>query len=104
MNTSTNVKPSLDRWLRAYAVRSQPRDVARTFIAADPELRVAGSYPLVAGPVEHTGAPKSVTRGISGHFPIPVCLIARWAVDRRWPGRGIGSGASRRHAPHARRR
>ncbi len=38
----------LDRWLRAHAGQSQRRDLARTFVAADSELRV-GYYTLVAG-------------------------------------------------------
>jgi GNAT superfamily N-acetyltransferase len=36
-----------------------------------------------------------VTRGISRHFPIRICLIARLAVDQRWQGRGLGSAVLR---------
>jgi predicted N-acetyltransferase YhbS len=32
---------------------------------------------------------------VSRHFPIPVCLIARLAVDQSWQGRGLGSGLLR---------
>lgn len=52
-------------------------DVARTFVAADSEMRVVGYYTLVAGQVDHANASDAVSRGISPHFPIPVCLIAR---------------------------
>ena len=31
-----------------------------------------------------------VRAGVSRHFPIPVCLIARLAVDSGWQGRGLG--------------
>jgi GNAT superfamily N-acetyltransferase len=84
-------QPSLDRWLRAYAGQSQRRDVARTFVAANAELRVAGYYTLVAGQVEHAAASPPVRAGASRHFPIPICVIARLAVDRSWQGLGLGS-------------
>jgi GNAT superfamily N-acetyltransferase len=82
---------SLDRWLQAYAGQSQRRDVARTFVAADSEMRVVGYYTLVAGQVEHSAASTPVRAGVSRHFPIPICVIARLAVDRSWQGRGLGS-------------
>lgn len=83
--------PSLDHWLRAYAGQSQRRDVARTFAVADQEWRVVGYYTLVAAEVEHGAASSPVRAGVSRHFPIPVCLIARLAVDHGWQGRGLGS-------------
>lgn len=88
-------QPSLDRWLGAYAGQSQRRDVARTFVAADRDLPVAGYYTLVAGQVNHGDAPDAVSRGLSRHFTIPVCLIARLAVDIHWQGQGLGSGLLR---------
>jgi GNAT superfamily N-acetyltransferase len=88
-------QPSLDRWLHAYAGQSQRRDVARTFVASEPNQRVVAYYSLVAGQAEHAAAPAAVTRGISRHFPIPICLIARLAVDQRWQGRGLGSAVLR---------
>ncbi len=84
-------QPSLDRWLQAYAGQSQRRDVARTFVAADSEPMAVGYYTLVAGQVEHAAAPAAVRAGVFRHFPIPVCLIARLAVDQIWQGRGLGS-------------
>lgn len=83
-------QPSLDRWLPSYAGQSQRRDVARTFVAADSEERVAGYNTLVAGQVEHGAASPPVRAGVSRHFPIPICLIARLAVDESWQGRGLG--------------
>ncbi len=88
-------QPSLDRWLRAYAGQSQRRDVARTFVAGDTELRVVGYYTLVAGQMEHASAPASVRTGVSRQYPIPICLIARLAVDQRFQGHGLGSGLLR---------
>jgi predicted N-acetyltransferase YhbS len=82
--------PSLDHWLRGYAGQSQRRGVARTFVVAEQEWRVVGYYTLVAAEVEHGAASPPVRAGVSRHFPIPVCLIARLAVDSSWQGRGLG--------------
>jgi predicted N-acetyltransferase YhbS len=84
-------QPSLNRWLHSYAGQSQRRDVARTFVVTDQQFNVVAYYTLVAGQVEHPAATLSVSRGTSGHFPIPVCLLARLAIDNSWQGRGIGS-------------
>jgi GNAT superfamily N-acetyltransferase len=83
-------RESLDRWLRAYASQSQRRDAARTFVTADNGGRVLGYYTLVAGQIEHQGATESVRRGMSRHFPIPVAIIARLAVDETQQGKGLG--------------
>jgi GNAT superfamily N-acetyltransferase len=88
-------QPSLDRRLRAYAGQSQRRDVARSFVVADTDHRVVGYYTLVAGQMEHASAPASVRTGVSRHYPIPICLIARLAVDHRFHGQGFGSGLLR---------
>lgn len=89
-DTFSSGQPTLDRWLRAYASQSQRRDVARTFVAVDAGLTVVGYYTLVAAEVEHGSASQPVRAGVSKHFPIPVCLIARLAVDTGWQGRGLG--------------
>ncbi len=81
---------TLDRWLRAYAGQSQRSDAARTFVTAEPDGKVAGYYTLVAAQVEHERATASVRRGLSGHFPIPVALLARLAVAAPHQGAGLG--------------
>jgi len=83
-------QPDLDRWLRRYAGQSQRRDVARTFVVADEDSRTVGYCTLVAAEVEHGAASPAVRAGVSRHFPIPVCLIARLAVEKNWQGRGLG--------------
>lgn len=81
----------LDRWLRAYAGQGQRRDTARTFVVCrQNETDVVGYYTLVASHVEQSEATGAVQRGTSQHFPIPVCLIARLAVDRSEQGAGLG--------------
>lgn len=80
----------LDRWLRARAGQSQRRDAARTFVAAATDGTVAGYYTLIAAQVRHEAATGPVARGMSRYFPIPVALLARLAVDRRYQGMGLG--------------
>jgi GNAT superfamily N-acetyltransferase len=80
----------LDRWLRAYAGQSQHRDVARTFVTSELDGKVAGYYTLLAAQVEREQATASVPRGLSRHFPIPVALLARLAVDTTHQGAGVG--------------
>lgn len=81
---------NLDRWLRGYAGQTQRRDVARTYVVADEGSRLVGYYTLVAAEIDHGAASPAVRAGVSRHFPIPVCLIARLAVDRSWQARGLG--------------
>jgi GNAT superfamily N-acetyltransferase len=81
----------LDRWLRAHAGQSQRRDAARTFVTAEPDGAVVGYYTLVAAQVRHVTATAPVGRGMSRHYPIPVALLARLAVDRRQQGAGLGA-------------
>lgn len=84
-------REQLDRWLRAYAGQGQHRDTARTFVVCrQGKPDVVGCYTLVASQVEGSEATSEVQRGTSKHFPIPVCLIARLAVDRSEQGIGLG--------------
>lgn len=51
---------------------------------------MVGYYTLVASQVEGSKATSEVQRGTSKHFPIPICLIARLAVDLSEQGIGLG--------------
>lgn len=81
----------LDTWLRAYAGQGQRRDAARTFVVADGRHRVRGYYTLVAAQLAHADATTEVRRGMSKHFPIPVVVLARLAVDRSQQRKGLGA-------------
>lgn len=84
-------REQLDQWLCAYAGQGQRRDTARTFVVCrNEEKDVVGYYTLVASQVERDEATDDVQRGTSKHFPIPVCLIARLAVDGSEQGVGLG--------------
>lgn len=80
----------LDRWLVRYARQSERRDAARTFVAAN-EAYVYGYYTLVAGQLEHAEATPETKKGLSRHFPIPVAILARLAVDAEHQDQGVGA-------------
>ncbi len=81
----------LDRWLVRYAGQNQRRDAARTFVAATTDRRVYGYYALLAGQLDHHEATSETSKGLSQHFPIPVAILARLAVDVGQQGQGIGA-------------
>jgi GNAT superfamily N-acetyltransferase len=81
---------SLDRWLVRYAGESQRRDAARTFVATTDGAIVSGYCSLVAGQITHDEATEGARRGLSRHFPIPVAILARLAVQLHH-GQGIGA-------------
>ncbi|MQA87199.1 MAG: GNAT family N-acetyltransferase [Streptosporangiales bacterium] len=80
----------LDEWLRSYALDSDRRDVARTFVVCRGERRVVGYYSLTMGAVRMTDAPKKLVRGLP-NYPIGMVLLARLAVDREEQGTGLGA-------------
>jgi predicted N-acetyltransferase YhbS len=80
----------LDRWLVRYAGQNQRRDAARTFVATN-DQRVYGYYTLLAGALDHHEATPETSKGLSQHFPIPVAILARLAVDVGQQGNGIGA-------------
>jgi GNAT superfamily N-acetyltransferase len=82
---------SLDRWLHRYAGQGERRDATRTFVATNEQGTVCGYYTLVAGQLEHAEATEAVRKGLSRHFPIPVAILARLAVDECSQGQGLGA-------------
>ena len=81
---------SLDRWLVRYAGQSERRDAARTFVITQAGM-VIGYYALLAGELDHGEATEQTRKGMSRHYPIPVAIIARLAVDQRHEKRGLGA-------------
>ncbi|HEX5592875.1 MAG TPA: GNAT family N-acetyltransferase [Solirubrobacterales bacterium] len=82
---------ALDRWLKRSAGQAERRDSTRTFVVAEDDGAVVGYYTLVAGEVEHGEASVSVRKGLPRHFPIPVAILARFAVDARRQREGLGA-------------
>jgi GNAT superfamily N-acetyltransferase len=80
----------LDRWLVRYAGQNQRRDAARTFVATSDRC-VFGYYALLAGQLDHREATTETSKGLSQHFPIPVAILARLALDVTRQGQGTGA-------------
>lgn len=81
-------KPSLDDWLKRFAIANQQSDAARTYVMHRAG-RVVGYYSLSAGAVRREESLARVAKGLARH-PIGVILLARLAVDRREQGTGLG--------------
>jgi predicted N-acetyltransferase YhbS len=52
---------------------------------------VNGYYTLLAGQLDHHEATPETGKGLSQHFPIPVAILARLAVDSDKQRQGIGA-------------
>ena len=82
---------ALDRYIRQQASADARRRVARVLVARVEEgSEVAGFYTLSAGSMERDSLPPEVAKRLP-RYPVPVALIGRLAVDRRWGGQGLGS-------------
>ncbi len=77
----------LDEWLRRRALGNEVEGASRTYVVCQ-EARVAGFYSLANGAVLHVAAPGRVRRNMPE--PIPVMVLGRLAVDRRFQKRGLG--------------
>jgi GNAT superfamily N-acetyltransferase len=78
---------ALDDWLKRRARANQVNGASRTFVICDGD-QVVGYYALASGGVNVSAATGRFRRNMPD--PIPVALLGRLAVDRRWRGRGVG--------------
>ena len=83
-------QPELDRFLIRHALQAQQSNSSQTYVAVSGD-EVVGFYTIVAGEVQHAKAPERIVKGMSRH-PIPLLVLARFAVHVNAQGRGIGSG------------
>jgi GNAT superfamily N-acetyltransferase len=81
-------QPSLNDWLKRYAVVNQQSDSARTYVVHR-NSRVVGYYSLAPGSVRKQEAPARIAKGLANH-PIGIILLARLAVDKTERGAGLG--------------
>lgn len=81
-------KPSLNDWLRRFALTNQQSDSARTYVLHRAG-KVVGYYSLSAGSVRREESPARIAKGLARH-PIGVILLARLAVDHTEQGTGLG--------------
>lgn len=80
---------ALNDYLKKFALQSQKKHAARTYVATRGN-RIVGYYSLAYGSVSLEEAPQSVKSGLPRH-PIPVILLARLAVDSSEQGSGLGA-------------
>ena len=81
---------SLNDWLRNRALKNEQTGASRTFVSiSSDDNMVAGYYCLSASSLLLDDAPGGVRRNMPD--PIPVILIGRLAVDRRFAGQGLGA-------------
>ncbi|MDR0591717.1 MAG: GNAT family N-acetyltransferase [Bifidobacteriaceae bacterium] len=77
-------------WLRKFAFASDRAGLSSVYVATELEtMRVAGYYALATGAVATADAAERVAKG-AGRHDIPVILLARLGVERRFQGLGLG--------------
>ena len=81
---------ALNLWLRKHALTSQRSDSSKTRVVCDDAGAVVGYYSLAAGSVEHDENVPARVRQRLGRYPIPVVVLTRMAVDKRYQGRDLG--------------
>ncbi len=85
-------EPSLDDWLQRRALKNQASDASRCFVICE-ERAVIGYYCLSAGGIGRGAAPKGLQRNMPEL--LPVLLLGRLAVDRRYQNLGLGTALLR---------
>ena len=85
-------EPSLDDWLKKTALKNQASGASRCFVIAEGRS-IVGYYCLSAGAITHEAAPKSMRRNMPD--PLPVVLLGRLAIDRRFHNKGLGQALLR---------
>jgi len=86
-------KTPLNDFLIKYALQNQASGGARTYVLAR-GIRVIGYYSLAPASIAPEDAPTRVMKG-QGRYPVPVILMARFAVDSREQGKGLGKALFR---------
>jgi len=83
-------KNSLDLFIRRHALINQRADSSQTYVVHQGNV-VMGYYSLVFSAAKQEDAPVSIQAAMPAKYPVPVMLFARFAVDRKLQGRGIGT-------------
>jgi len=86
-------REELNRYLLRYAWQNQQAGAAQTYVGIVDEVMV-GYYTLAVGEVTLEDAPERLKKGLAKH-PVPILLLARLAIDRRWQGQGVGKALLR---------
>ncbi|BCM89211.1 hypothetical protein IAD21_01055 [Abditibacteriota bacterium] len=82
-------KAPLNDFLHRYALVNAHSDSSRTFVVTDANDQVLGYYSLAATAIVQETVPERVKQGQPRH-PTPAILMARFAIDLRQQGKGLG--------------
>jgi GNAT superfamily N-acetyltransferase len=80
----------LDDWFQRRASQDERRNIARVFVAVNPELGVVGFYSLSSFKLDFDDLPEEIARKLPRYDGVPAALIGRLARDNRVCGKGIG--------------
>jgi GNAT superfamily N-acetyltransferase len=89
LDAFTSREDVLDSWLKKRVLKNHVENASRTFVVHD-DNRVIAYYYLAVGSVESSKAPGEIKRNMPN--PIPVMVLGKLAVDRRYEGFGIARG------------
>ncbi|MGE0102855.1 MAG: GNAT family N-acetyltransferase [Blastocatellales bacterium] len=81
-------KDPLNDFLIKHALSNQAGGGARTYVLARTD-RVIGYYSLAPASILPADAPARIIKG-QGRYPVPVILMARFAIDTTEQGKGYG--------------
>ena len=85
-------EPTLNEWLKRRALKNQTSGASRCFVVCDGTTVVA-FYSLSTGGIAHEAAPKAYRRNMPD--PLPILLLGRTGIDRRYQNQGLGKGLLR---------
>lgn len=85
-------EPSLNEWLQKRALKNQILGASKCFVICHSK-EVVGYYCLSAGAIGHDLAPKAMRRNMPD--PLPVLLLGRLAIDKKYHNKGLGSAMLR---------
>jgi GNAT superfamily N-acetyltransferase len=81
-------REQLNRYLLRYAWQNQQAGASQTYVGVVGDV-IVGYHSLAVGHVIYERAPERLSKVLARHA-IPIMLLARMAVDRRWQGQGVG--------------
>ncbi|MDU9048700.1 MAG: GNAT family N-acetyltransferase [Candidatus Electrothrix sp. Rat3] len=85
----------LDLFLKTQAAKHMKVGISKTLVLADTREPIDGKHPICAfytiapGTVKRAFLPVELAKKLPD-YPVPVFLIARLAVDKKYQGKGIG--------------
>ena len=89
---------ALNNYLRRHAWINQEQNlIGVTYVSIEerhPKI-VVGYYTLATGDIARDSLPAETTEGLPRYQNLPVALLARLAVDRRFQGSGLGTNLLR---------